>query len=396
MAQVLLILWRRSWIALLTLATALAVAFSVLTLVPGRYDAVATAAFDPGGADPLSGGGRMEMSIMQGNMLELVTSHRVALDVVNRLKLYADPGMQVAFRRSESLGRELIEDWIADTISGGVKPDFGFQTGVLEIKYKSNNPKSGRRARERLYGCDGRRDRRHEGRDRRADSPMVRPANRQPPQRVRNRAHGARDVSGSDESRGARRVRHRGGALSSVSDELTGQRAALTSLKSRLESENTNLSSDPSDPDLQLLNSLKDKLIALQGEIETARTQLGASNPRVVMAAASMVTVKKQIADATLRVRQHLKERITNVETQIAKLEKQQEEAQKKLIAAQAQRNKFGELARDAAFRLELLNERERAMEGAKLRSKLTFALGTEAPVNDIWQRVIALGSRLP
>ena len=57
-------------------------------------------------------------------MLELVTSHRVAVDVVNRLRLFADPGMQAAFRRSEAYGRESIEDWIADSISANVKPEF--------------------------------------------------------------------------------------------------------------------------------------------------------------------------------------------------------------------------------------------------------------------------------
>ncbi len=93
--QVLLILWRRGWIVVLTLVATMSVAIGVLLFVPGRYDAVASASIDQGSIDPvtdaMSGGGASMVMLMQGNMLELVQSHRVALDVVKRLNLAADP-----------------------------------------------------------------------------------------------------------------------------------------------------------------------------------------------------------------------------------------------------------------------------------------------------------------
>ena len=49
-------------------------------------------------------------------------------------------------------------------------------------------------------------------------------------------------------------------------------------------------------------------------------------------------------------------------------------EAQKTLIAAQAQRDRLGDLQRDVVFKLEELNARERAAAQARLQSKLTFA----------------------
>ncbi len=83
-SQVLLILFRRAWIVALCLISAVAVTGGVLLLVPGRYDAVATASIDPGTIDPVSemalGGGATYL--MQGNIISLVTSERVALDVV--------------------------------------------------------------------------------------------------------------------------------------------------------------------------------------------------------------------------------------------------------------------------------------------------------------------------
>ncbi len=55
--QILGILLRRGWIAVLTALSALAVALAVLQYVPGSYDAVATASIDPT-VDPITGARR--------------------------------------------------------------------------------------------------------------------------------------------------------------------------------------------------------------------------------------------------------------------------------------------------------------------------------------------------
>src|SRR5271169_5675690 len=104
--QVLVILLRRGWIVLLALLTTMIVAGSVLLFVPGRYDAVATASIDPGNIDPISeqSGGAAPIMLMQGNILQLVTSQRVSIDVVRRLNLTANPQIQQNFRDSGSFG----------------------------------------------------------------------------------------------------------------------------------------------------------------------------------------------------------------------------------------------------------------------------------------------------
>ena len=55
-------------------------------------------------------------------------------------------------------------------------------------------------------------------------------------------------------------------------------------------------------------------------------------------------------------------------------MEAAQTEAQKSLIANQAQRDKLGELEHEAGFRLEQMNAREREAAQVDLQSKLTFA----------------------
>ena len=112
--QVLYILMRRSWIIALTLICSLAVAGAILKLVPGRYDASATASIDPGNVNPIAGdgGSPAAFGIMQGNLIALVESQRVAPDVVRRLNLTSSP-YSGRVRHLKSFGRENIEDWMA-------------------------------------------------------------------------------------------------------------------------------------------------------------------------------------------------------------------------------------------------------------------------------------------
>src|ERR1700689_1391545 len=159
-----------------------------------------------------------------------------------------------------------------------------------------------------------------------------------------------------------------------LATELTSTKAGLTALQSRLTSGSTDLSNDPSDPDLQILSGLKEKLSAAEADVAAAKGALGANNPKMLAQQANMATVRKQMSDATERMRQHLKERIGTVQTQIASLQTEQEQAQKVLIDIQAQRDRLGQLQHDVEFRAEELSARERAAEQAKLKSKLTFS----------------------
>ena len=85
-----------------------------MLFVPGRYDAVATASIDPGNVDPISqtasGGGLI--GLMQGNILSLVTSQRVAADVVRRLNLTANPQFsRISENRAPSAAKASKNGW---------------------------------------------------------------------------------------------------------------------------------------------------------------------------------------------------------------------------------------------------------------------------------------------
>ena len=177
----------------------------VLLFVPGRYDASATASIDPVSVDPISemSTGAGATTLMQGNIISLVTSQRVATDVVKRLNLTDNPQVQQNFRKSSSFGRESIEEWMAANLVRSVDPKFNMGTNVLSIKYKSGDPEPGGVDRQCVSRRDDRRLGSHEGRRGGPDGSVVRSANRRIARRTGAGAHSARDLPGQDEHGGA-------------------------------------------------------------------------------------------------------------------------------------------------------------------------------------------------
>ena len=376
-SQVLAILLRRAWIVLLAVLTTTIMAGAVLLLVPGRYDAHATASIDPGNVDPItdmtSGAGMI--GLMQGNILALVSSQRVALDVVKRLNMTDNPQAQQNFRKSKAFGRESIEEWMAAGLVANVDPKFDLGTNVLDIKYKSPDPNQAAQIANAFLAST-------------IDASVAMKAAEADqtarwfaPQldELRKELEEAREALTAFQAKTNMVAPSQGGdretsQYMAISDQLSNARAALTALQSRLISNSTDLSNDPSDPDLQILASLKEKLTTAEGNIAAAKGVLGAHNPKMMAEEANLAATRRQISEATDRMRQHLKERIRLAETQIASLETEQQQAQKSLIAVQAQRDRLSQLQHDVQFRADQLNARERAAEDARLKSKLTFS----------------------
>src|SRR5437762_3385421 len=114
-AQILLILRKRLWMIMLAFASTMAGAGGIMLLVPPRYDAVASASVDPGQLDPVTGQGTGStlVRILQGNLVALAQSQRVATEVAKRLNLARDPSVAAAYQSSSSRDRVSIEEWIA-------------------------------------------------------------------------------------------------------------------------------------------------------------------------------------------------------------------------------------------------------------------------------------------
>src|ERR1700687_4568040 len=141
-AQILLILRKRLWMIVLAFVSTMAGAGGILLFVPPRYDAVATASVDPGQLDPVTGqvGASTLLGILQGNLVALAQSQRVAAEVVKRLNLARDPKLAAAYQSSSSRDQVSIEEWIAsEYLVKNLEAKFTPGSNILTIKYKTNS-----------------------------------------------------------------------------------------------------------------------------------------------------------------------------------------------------------------------------------------------------------------
>jgi uncharacterized protein involved in exopolysaccharide biosynthesis len=375
--QVLGILWRRSWIAALTLVSAMVVAGGVLLFVPGRYDAITTASIDPSRGDPISGAsaGSNLVSITQGNLISLVQSERVALTVAQRLNLAADPIMQQGFRRSEAFGRIPIEDWIADQLLLSVVATFPFGTNVLTIKYKSPSAIQSALIANAFMAAtvDAAIEMKAASAEQTARwfAPQI--------DALKADLAAARAALQNYQQSSSLLAPSGGGdadstQLLTVTQDLAAARNTLAVLQSRVDSPSVDLSTDPSDPDLQLLSTLKNKAVTIQSNIEFLKSTLGANNPKVYSETADLKSSLLQIDDETKKMRDHLRQRIEALKTQIKSLEGARAAALQAMISVQAQRDKLAELQRDVQVRQDQVEAEEKAAAQARLQSKLTFS----------------------
>lgn len=376
-SQILQILLRRSWIVFLALFAALGVAVAVLLFVPSRYDAVASASIDPGNLDPISGSGGSNtlIGLMQGNLIQLVQSQRVALAVVRQLNLAADPNAQADFRNSASFGRLPIENYLADELLKSIDAKFTMGANVLTVKAKSTSPlRSSLVANGFLAATiDAAVEMKATSADQTARwfGPQI--------ESLRTELAAARSALISYQKESSMLAPQTGGdsensKLMAVTQDLSNAKAALTSLQSRFASPSVDLAMDPSDPDLQLLSSLKSKASSLETDVETLKSTLGGNNPKVAADVTQLKAVNQQIEDATRKMRDHLRQRIEATKAQIAGIEQTRNAALHDMIDVQAQRDKLAELQRNVDMRQSQLDAQEKAAAQARLQSKLNFS----------------------
>ena len=105
-SQIFSILLRRSWIICLTLLATMTAVTLVLWLVPPRFEAQATATIDPSQTDPITGQSvGASLRFLQGNMVALAKSQKVALEVVKRLNLTSSQALINQYRASDAVGK---------------------------------------------------------------------------------------------------------------------------------------------------------------------------------------------------------------------------------------------------------------------------------------------------
>jgi uncharacterized protein involved in exopolysaccharide biosynthesis len=379
--QVLVILWRRLWIIVLTFVSTLAGAAAIILFVPAKYDAIATASIDPGQADPITGqlvGAVTTTALLQGNLVALVKSDRVARDVVKRLNLASNPDTLDDFRQSEAFGRVDISEWVATEILKNFDAKFGLQTNVLTITYRSTSPIQGALIANAFMSSfiDEAVDMKVSSAQQTAQwfNPQM--------DKLRTELAAARDklaefqrdtkllapsLNGDSEN----------SQLMSVTNDLSSARATLSALESRLNAQSDEGAAEPgesSDPDAQLLIALKAKLASVATDIGRLQVEVGANNPKLSALRATLKSLQDQIRTETANFRDKLVDRIRVLKQQIASLESARTVALQRMIDIQAQRDRLASLVREVDFRQEQLDGASKAAAQARMQSQLSFS----------------------
>lgn len=139
--QFLLILRARYKIILITLLVTVSTTVSVSLLLPKTYKASTSLVLNYKGADPVTGMA-LPAQLMPGYMptqVDIITSRRVALKVIDDLKMAEGAAVQQQFMDATD-GKGTVRDWLADLLLKKLDVVPSRESSVLELTYKGNDP----------------------------------------------------------------------------------------------------------------------------------------------------------------------------------------------------------------------------------------------------------------
>jgi len=139
--QLLLILKARKKLILLTLIASVVIVTGISLLLPKAYTATASLVVNMQRTDPITGlsAPNQFASSYLATQVDIISSHNVALKVVDDLKLAQAPGYQAQFQKKVE-GQISIREWIANSLLANLEVRPSRQSNVLYVVYKSANP----------------------------------------------------------------------------------------------------------------------------------------------------------------------------------------------------------------------------------------------------------------
>lgn len=140
--QILTILRARKWIFLLTLGLTVATTIIVSLVLPKNYTATTTLVVNFKGTDPVTGA-TIPAMLMPGYLAtqtEIISSRRVARNVVEKLNLAASPVVREQFE-DDTEGQGDVNDWLADRLLQSLDVEPSRESSVISISYRGADPK---------------------------------------------------------------------------------------------------------------------------------------------------------------------------------------------------------------------------------------------------------------
>ena len=142
--QFFLILKARKGLIFMSLALTVLIVGAISALMPKVYTATASLVVNLQGADPVTGLA-LPSQLIPGYLatqVDIISSHNVALKVVDALKL-AQPGANANATNAD--GRMSLRDWQANTLLNNLDVQPSRESSVLYVTYKSRDPQTAAR-----------------------------------------------------------------------------------------------------------------------------------------------------------------------------------------------------------------------------------------------------------
>jgi succinoglycan biosynthesis transport protein ExoP len=139
--QFLSILRARLWILIAVLLITVASTVAVSLLLPKQYTASTTLVVDSKGMDPVFGV-MLPPTMMPGYLatqVDVIQSHRVAVDVVKQLRAAENPALKAKWT-AETGGSGKFEDWFADQLLEKLDVRPSRESNVVEIGFTWSDP----------------------------------------------------------------------------------------------------------------------------------------------------------------------------------------------------------------------------------------------------------------
>ena len=137
------ILAAKRWLIFSTIAITVATAIVAGLVLPAKYTATTTLVIQykqPAESDPRTEVLPPDLQLnYMSTQVAIITSHHVAGQVVDRLKLVDNPAWQGWYKEEEAT--ESIRDWAADTLLESLEVDSAKDSRVVNISYTSKKPK---------------------------------------------------------------------------------------------------------------------------------------------------------------------------------------------------------------------------------------------------------------
>lgn len=141
LTQFLLVLKARLKIILIVFGIVVLSTLIINLLLPKIYKATSSLVLNYKGVDPVTGL-TLPAQLMPGyiaTQIDVITSHNVALKVVDKLKLVDNPQAQSQFKKATD-GKGSIRDFFADKFLEGLEAKPSRESSVIEISYSSTDP----------------------------------------------------------------------------------------------------------------------------------------------------------------------------------------------------------------------------------------------------------------